>query len=43
MSKTHFEATVRKQSGLMTVGKIHNVQLVPFIGKKVKVTIEEVK
>ena len=41
--KIVFEAFVRGQRGLLHVGKINSVKLVPFIDKKVKVTVEGLK
>jgi hypothetical protein len=36
-----FEAIVRKQGGLMEVGKINSLKLLPFVGKKVVVIVKE--
>lgn len=37
-----FEGTVRNTSGQIKTGRITSVNLIPFIGKKVKVVIEVV-
>jgi len=41
--KTEFVAIVREQRGFIRIGKITSKKLEPFIGKKVKVTVEILK
>ena len=41
MKQTEFEATVRLQKGLLSVGKITSVKLVEWAGKKVVVVVKE--
>ena len=41
--RAEFEASVRKQKGLMLVGKITSKKLIPFIDRKVRIRVDELK
>lgn len=40
MKKLSFEAFVRLQNSTVVTGRINSVKLIPFEGKRVKVTVE---
>ena len=42
MKQVSFDCVVRENKGIFKTGRINSLELVPFIGKRVVVTIKEV-